>query len=118
MHQNEKNTKLTSVIKSDKNVVKMKLKNKWFIFTAACYRALRITPQDPIFCLDFYRETVLCLYRRDTAFSLRVGSRRWQSLKANRSLRGSVCIISDHKSLRVTCVFIERLVCGIGVPNL
>ena len=39
-------------------------------------RALRITLQDPAFCLDLYREAGFRLYRLNTASSLRESNRR------------------------------------------
>ena len=49
----------------------MKLKNKWFICTSAIGRALRIALQDPALYLDLCREAGFCLYRLNTASSLR-----------------------------------------------
>ena len=42
--------------------------------TAATRRALRIALLDPALYLDLYREAGFCLYRLNTAFSLRVGN--------------------------------------------
>ena len=52
-------------------MIKMKLKNKWFICTSAIGRALRIALQDPSLYLDLCREAGFCLYRLNTASSLR-----------------------------------------------
>ena len=57
-------------------MIKMKLKNKWFICTYAIGRALRIALQDPALYLDLCREAGFCLYRLNTASSLRESNRR------------------------------------------
>ena len=57
-------------------MIKMKLKHERFICTSAIRRALRITLQDPALYLDLYREAVFCLYRLNTAFSLRERNHR------------------------------------------
>ena len=62
-------------------MIKMKLKNKYYVVysfcTSAIGRALRIALQDAALYLDLYREALgVCLYRLDTAFSLRERSRR------------------------------------------
>ena len=43
---------------------------------SATGRALRIALQDPAFCLDLYLEAGFCLYRLNTASSLRESNRR------------------------------------------
>ena len=54
---------------------KMVLKNKYqFSCTSAIGWAFRIALQDPALYLDLYREAGFCLYRLNTAFSLRVGN--------------------------------------------
>ena len=63
----------------------MKLKNKYeFSCTSAIGRASRIALRDPaLLCLDLYREALgVCLYRLDTAFSLRERSRRRRLLES------------------------------------
>ena len=53
-------------------MIKMKLKNKWFICTSAIGRALRIALQDAVLYLDFCREALgFRLYRLNTASYLR-----------------------------------------------
>lgn len=67
---------ITKKTENGKNEVKMQLKNKCFIYTAATRRALRIALQSPVFYLDLYREAGYCLYRLSMASSLRESSRR------------------------------------------
>ena len=65
-------------------MIKVKLKNKYeFSCTSAIGRASRIALRDPALCLDLYREALgVCLYRLDTAFSLRERSRRRRLLES------------------------------------
>ena len=54
----------------------MKLKHKYFICTSANGWTLRIALQDPALYLDLYREAGFCLYRLNTASSLRERNHR------------------------------------------